>query len=98
MPRNYKKKKENVYSELQLNAAIIEVTQGNMTVGRASKYFKVPKETLRRQCKFGQPAQLGSGRPAVLSAQEESHIAAGLDYLGRCGFPQGREQVKVCNI
>ena len=95
MPRNYKKKKEKKYDETLLEAALAEIASGSMTVGKAAKQFGVPKETLRRQTVSGQPFRLGSGRQAVLTPEEENHIAVALDYLGRCGFPQGRETLKV---
>ena len=95
MPRNYKKKKGVNYTEACLHTALGEIASGSLTVGKAAKKYGVPKETLRRQTQSGQPFTLGSGRQAVLTPEEENHIAVALDYLGKCGFPQGREIVKV---
>ena len=95
MPRNYKKKKEKNYDEDLLQTALGEIASGSLTVGKAAKQFGVLKETLRRQTESGQPFRLGSGRQAVLTPVEDNHIAVALDYLGQCGFPQGRETLKV---
>ena len=60
---------------------------------KVAKEEVISKSTLERWVN-GPLSNIGSGGRTVLSNSEELLIASGLEYVGKCGYPKGRDQVK----
>ena len=48
MVRTYVQKRRSTYFKMNLDAAVEKVQEEGISIGKASKQFKIPKETLRR--------------------------------------------------
>lgn len=92
MVRNYKHKKIKSYTANELEIAATRISKGELTIGAASREFKIPKATLRDNVKLMKTGCKIKkvGRSSVLSEEEESLLAHALVYLSECGHPQDR--------
>ena len=92
MPRNYKKKdKRNTYDQNILETALEALKTTKL--GKVSKDLNIPLTTLRRW-RDNPNIVLGSGKKTVLSKSEEDLIVTALEFTAKCGYPQGREDIK----
>ena len=93
MPRTYKIKKRPSYTKDELLAAVEKVNKTRVSIYKAAREFKIPEETLRRWVR-SPPTHVGAGRNTVLSNEEEGLIVSAIDYVSRCGFPIGRNDIR----
>ena len=92
MVRHYKKKTNRPqYDQETLQTALKELK--TKSFGQVSRNMKIPKSTLRGW-QNNPHISLGSGHPTVISEKEEKLIVCALVFTAKCGFPQGRDEVK----
>lgn len=74
------------YPQDQMDAALRLVKAKTMTLGEASKAFKIPKTTIFDWLHSAKP-KLQLGRPPELSEDEEEILVQRLKVMGLWGFP-----------
>ncbi|KAK9702258.1 RNase H-like domain found in reverse transcriptase [Popillia japonica] len=96
MVRNYVRKTQRAsgYTEEQLENALNDIRNGNITLHRASQTYGIPKTTLfnRLTGKRGVKSQ-SLGRPLALGRDIEEQLAVGLKTLERWGFGLSRSEI-----
>lgn len=94
MVRNYVKKTTPNYTKEILTEALAEIEAGRMTVYRASKHYKIPKNTIhdRIRGKSGKKSD-SRGRNTVLSHENEKRLADGILTLEKYGFGLSRKEM-----
>lgn len=79
--------------------AIEVVKKKEMSVFAASKYFKVPRTTLRNyiQCDGNRKS---TGRPSVLTEEQENLLSDNIIYLAELGSPMSLKNLRemVCEF
>lgn len=95
MVRNYKRKTvPPSYSSADLQNAVAAVKNGEVTIYRASKLYKIPKATLYKHVKGQRGVKSKSlGRPTALPAEDEEKIAEGLRAMEKWGFGLSKREV-----
>ena len=93
MVRNSERKTQDKYDCNLLPELAQMVHDEGYSVTSLAKEYLVPKTTLLRWVNTT-PKRIGSGGLTVLTKDEENIIVAALNFCGKCGYPQGREQVK----
>ena len=96
MVRNYKRKGEKgKWYEEDTTAAINAVKVEKMTVYKASKQFKIPRETLQ-SCVIGSVSlHTRAGRPTTLRKDEEAKIGEACQICAEWGFGLWKEDLKT---
>ena len=89
MPSPYVKKvrpkKMSQYEEANLDKAVQECKDGNMSVRAAAAHYSVPKSTLHDRLK--ETHGKDHGRPTVLSSDEEDYLCEMVKQCADWGFP-----------
>lgn len=86
-----KHKAKKKYSDAAVKQALDEIGQG-MSVYKASQIYGVPQTTLKDKKKQKDIFKT-SGKPPILTAEEEKLIVNWIHFLGNAGFPVPREQL-----
>ena len=95
MVRNYKKKKNNNWTEEQMKTAISMVHKKKMSVTCAAKKYSIPKTTLLRHL-GATNKELKVGKPTTLTYDEEQEIVATCHLFVEWGF--GLSKLEVVNV
>lgn len=77
----------NKYTPETLQKALSEINNGTMTVYKASKIYKVPRQTLYDKVNDKYKKQNRTGAPTVLSQKEEALIVDWVIMMAQIGFP-----------
>ena len=89
MPSPYVKKvrpkKMSQYEEANLDKAVQECKDGNMSVRAAAAHYSVPKSTLHDRLR--ETHSKDHGRPTVLSSDEEDYLCEMVKQCADWGFP-----------
>lgn len=93
MPRKYVKKKIKKYSDQELEQAIERVKRGE-TYYKVAKITGIPMETLRYNLVV-EVKRRGSGKPTILTKEEEKDVAHVAISLAENGFPMDRKDLKL---
>lgn len=93
MPRHRVRTTTTGYKPEDIPKLVALVQESGRSVTRVAREHGVPRQTLRRWV-TNPPPKLGAGGKTVLSFDEECTIATALEFLSKCGFPQGRNEVK----
>lgn len=91
MPRN--RKSTGVAYDPKLLEVAVKLVADGQPLRKVAKDHGIPKSTLNRWVNEP-PAKIGSGGRTVLSNSEELVIVSALEYIGQCGYPKGRDEVK----
>ena len=92
MPRKYKKVSNRVsYTSEQFEAA--KEALKNTNIRKVSKDFNIPYTTLQRW-RAKPNLIIGTGKMTILNDIEEGLIVSALEFTAKCGFPQGRDDIK----
>ena len=92
MVRNYKKKKNNDWTEEQMKNAISMVHEKKMSACSAAKKYDIPKTTLLRHLSAPNKA-FKVGKPTALSYAEEREIVATCHLFVEWGFSLSKQEV-----
>jgi hypothetical protein len=90
MVRNYKRKKEQLYSLTQLKSAIASIRNGT-TFRNASNQFHIPLGTLHNHF-FGKHTRK-VGHPTALQFEEEELIVSAFEHSAANGWPCNRKDL-----
>ncbi len=96
MPRKYKPNPDGRtycrYSEERLEAAIIEVIEGRLSMYTASKQFKILYGTIYN--KFNGLHARDVGAPRVINKAAEERIVKCIQICGEWGYPLDRDDLR----
>ena len=93
MPRKYEKKRKPNYDHETLLAAVDKVAKLKLPIYSVAKEFNIPRQTLHRWVR-NKPTHIGAGRNTVLKDDEEKLIVGALKFVGNCGLPQSRSDIR----
>lgn len=80
-------KKCKKYTEDSLQQAAVAVKTKAMTLGQASRRFKIPKSTIKFRLSQKWTKKLRRGPQTMLTTEEESKIVTWVQEIERRGFP-----------
>lgn len=81
------------YTEEDLSKAVESVATKQLTAGKASQMFKIPKQTLLRHIrKQGELRRYGG--QTVLSATEETYLIETINIAAKWGFPMNTYDIR----
>lgn len=75
------------YSEDDLNSALQEINEGNLSLNSAAKKYGIPKGTLHNKITGKVPIQRKMGPDTVLTTEEEQKIETWILTKAKLGFP-----------
>ena len=93
MPRNYIRKRAVRWTEDDMKKALSVVKDGKMTSYAAAKQYNIPRETFRRYLNSNSDTRVKSGRPTVLTTNEEEEITQAIMLMVEWGYGIGRSEV-----
>lgn len=82
------------YTELDLEKAVEEVTQGRKSLNSAARVYRIPKGTLYNKIKCLVPMERKMGPSPVLTSTEEDRLEKWILDKAKLGFPMHPEDVK----
>lgn len=94
MVRHYKKKTEASYTGAELQQAVQDVQNKNMTSYQAAEIYGIPRSTIVSRV-YNSDMNDKVGRPLVLGEEVEKKIADSLHVMEKHGFPLTRKEVAV---
>ena len=93
MPRYYKRISDRPKYDEETKDTALKAIQKCDNVEQVSREMKIPPTTLKRW-RANPSIRLGSGGPTVLNESEENLLVEAILYTAKCGFSQGRNEVK----
>ncbi|KAB0793820.1 hypothetical protein PPYR_13440 [Photinus pyralis] len=95
MPRTYiRKTKPPEYTKEDLESAVQAVKNGELTMYRAAKTYKIPKATIYKRVKGLRGVKSSSlGRAPALPHDVEEKIASGIKIMEKWGFGLSKKEV-----
>jgi hypothetical protein len=80
------------YTQSDLDAAIREVKDGNLTIYRASKQFNVPASTISSNIR-GKNKTNRLGATTLFTPEEETELEFCISFCADCGYPLNRQMI-----
>ncbi|KAB0790336.1 hypothetical protein PPYR_15330 [Photinus pyralis] len=98
MPNKYVRKSVNIrgnWSEENLINAVNNVSNGNMSVRRASLTFNIPRKTLERRVKTGNTVKGSMGPGCNFGKENEDRLSRYILNMQSRGFPLTRDDLRT---
>ena len=94
MPRNYKKKKTQTFTEEDLQRAVLLVKNGAESLRKEAHTTGIPHTTLSRWVNNKSTSNVGSGRKTTIPLETEELLVDAIEFIGDLGWPIDKGQLK----